>query len=43
MGIDPDLLAIGDDPRRRWPVDQWTQLTKAPAQLAFWVIGDIPK
>ena len=42
-GVDPDPLTVGDEPGRCGPVDQWPQLGKAPAQLAFRVIGDIPK
>ena len=42
-GVDPDLLTVGDEPGRCGPVDQWPQLGKAPAQLAFRVIGDVPK
>jgi hypothetical protein len=43
IGIDLNLLAIGDQSFDRGTVDQWPQLGKAPAQLASRVISDIPK
>jgi len=42
-GVDPDPFTVGDEPGGRQPVDQWSYLGKAPAQLAFRVIGDVPK
>ena len=41
--FDVNLLPVGDHSYCFRPVDQRPQFGEAPAQLASWVIGDIPQ